>query len=56
MCTSLLGSSLSELISLALICLFSNLGENLSVLSSNPADFKVSYAAAKAKYEALNSA
>jgi hypothetical protein len=33
-----------------------NLGENLSVLSSNPADFKVSYAAAKAKYDALKSA
>ena len=33
-----------------------NLGENLSVLSSEPADFKVSYAAAKAKYEELKSA
>jgi hypothetical protein len=33
-----------------------NLGENLSVLSSDPADFKVSYAAAKAKYEELKSA
>ena len=33
-----------------------NLGENLSVLSSNPADFKVSYASAKAKYEELKSA
>ncbi len=30
-----------------------NLGENLSVLSSDPGDFKVSYAAAKAKYEEL---
>tara|TARA_R100000458_G_C8108980_1_gene132551 strand:+ start:143 stop:400 length:258 start_codon:yes stop_codon:yes gene_type:complete len=30
-----------------------NLGENLSVLSSNPSDFKVSYAAAKAKYDEL---
>jgi hypothetical protein len=33
-----------------------NLGEDMSVLSSNPSDFKVSYAAAKAKYEALKSA
>ena len=33
-----------------------NLGENMSVLSSNPADFKVSYAAAKAKYEELKAA
>ena len=33
-----------------------NLGENMSVLSSDPADFKVSYAAAKAKYEELKSA
>ena len=33
-----------------------NLGENMSVLSSNPSDFKVSYAAAKAKYEELKSA
>ena len=30
-----------------------NLGENMSVLSSNPSDFKFSYAAAKAKYDAL---
>ena len=30
-----------------------NLGENLSVLSSNPSDFKVAYANAKAKYNEL---
>ena len=33
-----------------------NSGEDMSVLSSNPSDFKVSYAAAKAKYEELKSA
>ena len=33
-----------------------NLGENMSVLSSNPSVVKVSYAAAKAKYEELKSA
>ncbi len=30
-----------------------NLGEDMSVLSTNPSDFKVSYSAAKAKYEEL---
>lgn len=30
-----------------------NMGQNLSELSSTPSDFKVSYSAAKAKYDEL---
>ena len=33
-----------------------NTGENMSELSSTPSDFKVSYSAAKAKYEELKAA